>query len=144
MIKSWCRKTAIDVKYTPQTKGERSERQTESERIIDHPECFFFFFSDRTWLGLQGIVKLTYSTTGAKSHGSSRYHELSKRKSLLNVLPTTKVLWRRDQVQKKKEKRVASFAARFKQLYTTTTSSKNPEKAWCLLYAPTLWTYYNK
>ena len=40
--------------------------------------------------------------------------------------------------KKKKEKKVTSFAARFKQLYTTTTSSKNPEKAWCLLYAPTL------
>ena len=35
----------------------------------------------------------------------------------------------------KKGKKVTSFAARFKHLYTTTTSSNNPEKAWCL---PTL------
>ena len=27
MIKSWSRKTAIDVKYTPQTKRERRERE---------------------------------------------------------------------------------------------------------------------
>ena len=34
MIKSWSRKTAIDVKYTPQTKGERWEREREKKKPV--------------------------------------------------------------------------------------------------------------
>ena len=41
----------------------------------------------------------------------------------------------------KSRKKVTSFAAKFQQLCTTTTSSNNPKEAWCLFYVPTSWTY---